>query len=157
MQAGDGASLDAVEEERRLMYVAITRAREQLFISHAQQRMLHGQIRYHMRSRFLDELPEEVIKWLTPKRAHVASQGWNNAGAGDWGSNAGFSGNGGGYGGKKTTSRPYPIGTGVAHARFGSGVVVAYEGEGDELRVQINFGKQGMKWLMVSLAKLEKV
>ncbi|MDH4395606.1 MAG: UvrD-helicase domain-containing protein [Limnobacter sp.] len=157
MQAGDGASVDAVEEERRLMYVAITRAREQLFISHAQQRMLHGQIRYHMRSRFLDELPEEVIKWLTPKRAHVASQGWNNAGAGDWGSNAGFSGNGGGYGGKKTTPRPYPIGTGVAHARFGSGVVVAYEGEGDELRVQINFGKQGMKWLMVSLAKLEKV
>ncbi len=70
VEGGDGTSVEAVEEERRLMYVAITRAREQLFLSHAQQRMLHGQIRYHLRSRFLDELPEEVLKWLTPKRAH---------------------------------------------------------------------------------------
>ena len=52
VEGGDGTSVEAVEEERRLMYVAITRAREQLFLSHAQQRMLHGQIRYHLRSRF---------------------------------------------------------------------------------------------------------
>lgn len=154
VEGGDGGSVDAVEEERRLMYVAITRAREQLFISHAQQRMLHGQIRYHLRSRFVDELPEEVVKWLTPKRAHVASQGWGNVNTGDWGVPPSGAGS---WASKKTTPRPYPIGTGVGHARFGTGVVVAYEGEGDELRVQINFGKQGMKWLMVSLAKLDRL
>ena len=56
----------------------------------------------------------------------------------------------------KTAKRPYDIGTGVAHAKFGNGVVVAYEGEGDDQRIQINFGRQGMKWLMLSLAKLER-
>ncbi|HEX4856247.1 MAG TPA: UvrD-helicase domain-containing protein [Limnobacter sp.] len=149
---GDGTSVEAVEEERRLMYVAITRAREQLFLSHAQQRMLHGQIRYHLRSRFLDELPEEVLKWLTPKRAHIASQGWDALDSKVWGQsktlNVGYS--------NKNLKRPYDIGTGVVHAKFGNGVVVAYEGEGDDQRIQINFGRQGMKWLMLSLAKLEK-
>lgn len=152
VEGGDGTSVEAVEEERRLMYVAITRAREQLFLSHAQQRMLHGQIRYHLRSRFLDELPEEVLKWLTPKRAHIASQGWDALDSKVWGQNktlnVGYS--------NKTAKRPYDIGTGVAHAKFGNGVVVAYEGEGDDQRIQINFGRQGMKWLMLSLAKLER-
>lgn len=152
VEGGDGTSVEAVEEERRLMYVAITRAREQLFLSHAQQRMLHGQIRYHLRSRFLDELPEDVLKWLTPKRAHIASQGWDALDSKVWGQNktlnVGYS--------NKTAKRPYDIGTGVAHAKFGNGVVVAYEGEGDDQRIQINFGRQGMKWLMLSLAKLER-
>lgn len=152
VEGGDGTSVEAVEEERRLMYVAITRAREQLFLSHAQQRMLHGQIRYHLRSRFLDELPEEVLKWLTPKRAHIASQGWDALDSKVWGQNktlnVGYS--------NKATKRPYDIGTGVSHAKFGSGVVVSYEGEGDDQRIQINFGRQGMKWLMLSLAKLER-
>jgi len=136
VEGGDGTSVEAVEEERRLMYVAITRAREQLFLSHAQQRMLHGQIRYHLRSRFLDELPEEVLKWLTPKRAHIASQGWDALDSKVWGQNktlnVGYS--------NKAAKRPYDIGTGVNHAKFGSGVVVAYEGEGDDQRIQINFG-----------------
>jgi DNA helicase-2/ATP-dependent DNA helicase PcrA len=56
-----------VEEERRLMYVAITRARQRLYLSFAQTRMLHGQTRYNMKSRFFDELPEDALKWLTPK------------------------------------------------------------------------------------------
>ncbi|WP_370262277.1 UvrD-helicase domain-containing protein [Limnobacter sp.] len=152
IEAGDGSSVEAVEEERRLMYVAITRAREQLFLSHAQQRMLHGQIRYHIRSRFLDELPDDVLKWLTPKRAHIASQGWDALDNQVWGhaKPAGIT-----YA-SKSSSRPYPIGTGVEHAKFGTGVVVAYEGDGDDERIQINFGKQGMKWLMLSLAKLSK-
>jgi DNA helicase-2/ATP-dependent DNA helicase PcrA len=57
---------DGLEEERRLMYVAITRARKRLYLSHSQTRMLHGQTRYNMRSRFFDELPEEALKWITP-------------------------------------------------------------------------------------------
>ncbi|HEX4879444.1 MAG TPA: UvrD-helicase domain-containing protein [Limnobacter sp.] len=152
VEAGDGSSVEAVEEERRLMYVAITRAREQLFLSHAQQRMLHGQIRYHLRSRFLDELPDDVLKWLTPKRAHIASQGWDALDSQVWGNAkpAGIA-----YA-TKVNNRPYPIGTGVEHTKFGAGVVVAYEGEGDDQRIQINFGRQGMKWLMLSLAKLQR-
>ena len=58
---------DGLEEERRLMYVAITRAKERLYLSFAQSRMLHGQTRYNVRSRFFDELPQATLKWLTPK------------------------------------------------------------------------------------------
>src|SRR5471032_2454593 len=76
--------LDGLEEERRLMYVAITRAKERLYLSFAQSRMLHGQTRYNIRSRFFDELPEGVLKWLTPKVE--AGSRWN-AGRSDagWG------------------------------------------------------------------------
>ena len=75
--------LDGLEEERRLMYVAITRARRRLYISFAQSRLLHGQTRYGIRSRFLEELPEAAVKWLTPR---IASGGggrfglWHDAG-----------------------------------------------------------------------------
>ncbi len=61
------AEANGLEEERRLMYVAITRARQRLYLSLAQTRMLHGQTRYNMRSRFLDELPEANVRWLTPR------------------------------------------------------------------------------------------
>ncbi len=61
----DGKS--GLEEERRLMYVAVTRARQRLYLSFAQTRMLHGQTRYNLPSRFLDEIPEELVKWLTPR------------------------------------------------------------------------------------------
>ena len=60
---------DGLEEERRLMYVAVTRARRRLYLSFAQSRMLHGQVRYGMASRFVDEIPDELLKWLTPRRA----------------------------------------------------------------------------------------
>jgi DNA helicase-2/ATP-dependent DNA helicase PcrA len=71
---------DGLEEERRLMYVAITRARKRLYLSHSQTRMLHGQTRYNLKSRFFEELPEEALKWITPKQS-------------------GFSGGGSGFGG----------------------------------------------------------
>ncbi|MDE1949138.1 MAG: UvrD-helicase domain-containing protein, partial [Burkholderiales bacterium] len=75
---------DGVEEERRLMYVAITRARRRLYLSFSQTRMLHGQTRYNVKSRFIDELPEEALKWITPKKQAFGSgyareyeQAWN--------------------------------------------------------------------------------
>ncbi|MFZ4760942.1 MAG: 3'-5' exonuclease, partial [Burkholderiaceae bacterium] len=74
---------EGLEEERRLMYVAITRARRRLYLTFAQSRMLHGQTRYNVRSRFLEELPEEALKWLTP-RAGAARAGWGAGG--DWAS-----------------------------------------------------------------------
>src|SRR6185295_8025209 len=58
---------DGLEEERRLAYVAITRARHRLYLSHAQTRMLHGQTRYNIPSRFLEEIPQQLLKWLTPR------------------------------------------------------------------------------------------
>jgi DNA helicase-2/ATP-dependent DNA helicase PcrA len=76
---------NGLEEERRLMYVAITRAKERLYLSHTQSRMLHGQVRYNMPSRFLEELPSDSLKWLTPKAKDAR---WG----GGAGSNAGRSG-----------------------------------------------------------------
>ena len=76
------SSDDGLEEERRLMYVAITRARERLYLSFAQVRALHGQTRYALRSRFLDELPDVSLKWLTPKAGRSAvSPAWGRASA----------------------------------------------------------------------------
>ena len=66
---------DGLEEERRLMYVAVTRARERLYVSFAQSRMLHGQTRYNLRSRFLEEIPTELVKWLTPPNPRSAAGG----------------------------------------------------------------------------------
>jgi DNA helicase-2/ATP-dependent DNA helicase PcrA len=71
-----------LEEERRLMYVAITRAKERLYLSHTQSRMLHGQVRYNMPSRFLEELPSDSLKWLTPK---VKDARWGSANGGNGG------------------------------------------------------------------------
>jgi DNA helicase-2/ATP-dependent DNA helicase PcrA len=64
---------EGIEEERRLMYVAITRARQRLHLSFSQTRMLHGQTRYHIKSRFFDELPEAALKWITPKQQGFGS------------------------------------------------------------------------------------
>jgi DNA helicase II / ATP-dependent DNA helicase PcrA len=72
---------NGLEEERRLMYVAITRAKERLYLSHTQSRMLHGQVRYNMPSRFLEELPSDSLKWLTPKASDARWGGSRNTGS----------------------------------------------------------------------------
>jgi DNA helicase-2/ATP-dependent DNA helicase PcrA len=144
-----------VEEERRLMYVAITRARKRLYMSFSQTRMLHGQTRYNMRSRFFDELPEESIKWLSPK-IQQQQHSWFAQPKSAWDA-APESGN------NKIAqnfSRPdsgWRIGQNVAHAKFGEGVIVNIEGGGGSTRAHINFGKFGMKLLDLSVAKLDKV
>ena len=145
-----------LEEERRLMYVAVTRARQRLYISHAQTRMLHGQTRYNLPSRFFDEIPEELLKWLTPRiqRAQVAvSPGltFNSPRRGGWGGPAPA------VSVSRTIAKEtggFRIGQNVAHARFGQGVIVNAEGAGSDARVQVNFGREGVKWLALSVAKL---
>ena len=147
---------DGLEEERRLMYVAVTRARERLYLSFAQSRMLHGQTRYNLRSRFLEEIPSELTKWLTPPNPRSAAGG-------------AMGGMGGGYF-KPSTAPAVPraprpafaqlpnglrIGQSVSHAKFGQGVIVAAEGSGSDAKVQINFGPAGVKWLLLTVAKLE--
>jgi DNA helicase-2/ATP-dependent DNA helicase PcrA len=152
---------DGLEEERRLMYVAITRARRRLNLSFAQSRMLHGQTRYGLRSRFLDELPAKSIKALTPRLrggfATAAQSGWPAMGGGaprvDWPA----TGNGGGNSAATADSHGLRIGQGVRHAKFGEGVVVRLQGSGNDARAQINFGSFGVKELLLSVAKLQAV
>ncbi|KAB2924420.1 MAG: AAA family ATPase [Dechloromonas sp.] len=129
---------DGLEEERRLMYVAVTRARQRLYVTCAQTRMLHGQTRYCVPSSFLDEIPEELLKKLNKKAAPAATPAYGSFG--------------GGY--AETNSSGLRVGQSVEHARFGVGVIVATEGRGADARVQVNFGAAGMKWLALEYAKL---
>ncbi|MGL4767606.1 MAG: UvrD-helicase domain-containing protein [Formosimonas sp.] len=132
-----------VEEERRLMYVAITRAQNRLYLTLAQQRMLHGQTRYGVKSRFLDELPDAALKWLTPRAS--AYSAWDNTAQPSFGS---F---------KKTenTTLGFRSGQSVHHAKFGDGVIVKLEGSGEDTRAYVNFGGQvGIKCLALNVAKL---
>mgnify|MGYP002136324071 CR=1 FL=1 len=145
---------DGLEEERRLMYVAITRARQRLYLSFSQTRMLHGQTRYNMRSRFFDEMPEQSIKWLSPK---IAQHHWfaNPKAAWDEVPEAGNNRIAQNF--SRQTDSGWRIGQNVSHAKFGEGVIVNIEGGGGAARAQINFGKFGMKLLDLSVAKLEKI
>jgi len=160
---------DGLEEERRLMYVAITRARKRLYLSFSQTRMLHGQTRYNLKSRFFDELPEGALKWITPRnqgfgagfaRDHQAA--WARGSGSGTASNSGFSTD------RVNAPAPPPLvpkapshglrsGQGVFHAKFGEGVIVTLEGTGVDARAQVNFGRHGMKWLALSIAKLTPV
>ena len=147
---------DGLEEERRLMYVAITRARKRLYLTHSQTRLLHGQTRYNIRSRFLDELPEECLKWLTPRNGNFRStQALGSAG---WAGNTAWT----------PPAAPVPprstepahgirVKQKVFHNKFGEGVVLTLEGNGDDARAQVNFPRHGIKWLALSVAKLTPV
>ncbi|WP_137719048.1 UvrD-helicase domain-containing protein [Methylobacillus flagellatus] len=137
-----------LEEERRLMYVAVTRARQRLYLSYAQSRLLHGQVRYGIPSRFLDEIPDELIKRLNAKP--VARSGYGQ----DYNAMPKVMGK---TSGEQKSAMPWKIGQSVAHAKFGQGVVVSYEGNANDMRVQVNFGREGLKWLALEYAKLEAV
>jgi DNA helicase II / ATP-dependent DNA helicase PcrA len=160
------ADLDGLEEERRLMYVAITRARKRLYLSFSQTRMLHGQTRYNIKSRFFDELPESALKWITPRNQGFGSgfareyqSAWAKGsglhsivGAGNVAARAPAFG-----AGPKSASHGLRSGQSVFHTKFGEGVIVTIEGHGDDARAQVNFGRHGMKWLALSVAKLTPV
>jgi DNA helicase II / ATP-dependent DNA helicase PcrA len=164
------SEIDGLEEERRLMYVAVTRARKRLYLSFSQVRQLHGQTRYHIKSRFIEELPAEVLKWLTPpNQGYGGSTRVGYGGAWESGSRFGHAGSLGGLAAPPTLlsdqrlaakmagGGQWRIGQSVRHAKFGEGVVVNLEGSGTDARIQVNFGPQGVKWLALSLAKLESV
>jgi DNA helicase-2/ATP-dependent DNA helicase PcrA len=146
-----------LDEERRLMYVAITRARRRLYLTFAQSRMLHGQTNYGTVSSFLRELPEELLHWITPRfsarktfePSSYETQSYVQA----------FAAN------PKTPMEKAPpspkaiwhIGQRVFHQKFGEGVVTDTEGSGNEGRVQVNFKRAGSKWLALEYAKLTAV
>lgn len=137
------------------MYVAVTRARRRLYLSLAQSRMLHGQVRYGIASRFIDEIPRELLQWLTPRerrRAYDVERGeWDERAVRPVASaDARVSG--------PLATPPAPtwrIGQSVRHAKFGIGVIIDSEGRGSDARVQVNFRDAGVKWLALDYARLE--
>jgi len=130
------ADLSSLEEERRLCYVGATRAMRRLYITYAEQRRLYGVDTYGQPSRFIGELPTEVIEEVRP-RLQVSRPAFASRPIGADGS--------------------MRMGSRVRHAKFGDGVVLKFEGNGPHAQVQVNFEHQGMKWLVLSYANLEVV
>jgi DNA helicase II / ATP-dependent DNA helicase PcrA len=166
------SDVGGLEEERRLMYVAITRARKRLYLSHSQTRMLHGQTRYNLKSRFFDELPEDALKWISPKTSSFGSgfnsainsgayQAYNTSARGQFlGANSGNL--------ERFASPTVPLqkeapahglraGMQVFHPKFGEGKLLTLEGLGDDAKAQVNFPRHGVKWLALSVAKLTPI
>jgi len=164
-----------VEEERRLMYVAITRARKRLYLSYAGSRMLHGQPRYGIVSRFVEEVPAQLCKWLVLPEKQFENRGQTTFFRG--GEKRGLSPNWSAGGGRapqadpgryrsaeratferqRPDEQPFSIGQNVRHAKFGDGVVIDFEGRGLDARVQVRFASEGTKWLALQFAKLTAV
>jgi DNA helicase-2/ATP-dependent DNA helicase PcrA len=159
---------NGLEEERRLMYVAITRARRRLYLSHTQSRMLHGQIRYNLPSRFLDELPEQVLLNLNRRTYDSACASAHSGSASFRVESAYPSSASRSTGGYRSPAAPrsqtqlgndtgYKVGQSVAHAKFGTGIIIDFEGRGSDARVQVKFREAGTKWLALEYAKLSAV
>ncbi len=172
---------DELEEERRLAYVAITRARERLYVSHAWSRLLFGSSQYNPPSRFLDEIPAQLVQELgVPRRAgRVAGRSGSSD---DRGPRGGRSDGGASItagrdrivdaalrAGRSTTAGPggvgpsggggmaVTVGDDVRHAKWGDGVILAVEGQGEKTEVMVHFASVGDKRLLLSWAPLEKL
>ncbi|PHR84093.1 MAG: DNA helicase II [Colwellia sp.] len=132
-----------LEEERRLCYVGITRAMSKLYLLHAESRRIYGQEKNHKASRFLRELPENCVEEIRMQSqvSRPKSVGkFSNTFTLETFANTGFK-----------------LGQQVAHAKFGEGVVLNYEGSGAQSRIQVNFEEVGSKWLVVEYANLQTV
>jgi DNA helicase-2/ATP-dependent DNA helicase PcrA len=125
--------------------------------------MLHGQTRYNVKSRFLDELPETALRWITPRNQGFGS-GFARQYSEAWSRGSGLHSIVGAGRAPRLRRRPQPqaeathglrSGQGVFHTKFGEGVIVTLEGSGDDARAQVNFGRHGMKWLALSVAKAD--
>ncbi|NCF80454.1 MAG: DNA helicase II [Proteobacteria bacterium] len=131
-----------LEEERRLCYVGMTRAKRRLFLTHAEARRLHGSDYYPMASRFIREIPAKLIEEVR-LRANVSRPAFRR------GENALSSAD------VAPSDAGLHLGQRVAHPKFGEGVVLMYEGQGSHARVQVNFANAGAKWLVVAYANLQ--
>lgn len=152
--------IDGLEEERRLCYVGMTRAMKQLYFTYAESRRLHGMDNHNAPSRFLQEVPPALLEEVRPRirytQPHAGGLDWDDAqprggmergrqrGDGLW--RAPLS---------ETLGGGMRLGTRVRHGKFGEGTVLNIEGQGPHARVQVNFERQGSKWLMLQYANLE--
>ena len=140
--------LSGLEEERRLAYVGITRAKHKLYLSHAESRRLHGEINLCRPSRFVREIPKSLIEEVRLKSTiSRPSVGGARLGRGNPSGNL--------DGSVEVPQTNLSLGQRVIHGKFGEGVVLNYEGQGTSARVQVNFDSAGSKWLVLSYAKLE--
>jgi DNA helicase-2/ATP-dependent DNA helicase PcrA len=131
--------IDGLEEERRLCYVGMTRAMKNLYLTYAEQRRLHGVDGYGLPSRFIKEVPDELIEEVRP-RAQVSRP----VAVGRFRAPT-----------EEASIPGVKLGARVRHGKFGDGVILNVEGSGAHARVQVNFEQQGTKWLMVQYANLE--
>jgi DNA helicase-2/ATP-dependent DNA helicase PcrA len=134
--------IESLEEERRLCYVGTTRAMRQLYLTYAEQRRLHGVDSYGSPSRFIGEIPSELIEEIRP-RIQISRPVYTP---------------------RSSALRDEPpaiggirLGQRVRHGKFGEGIILDLEGQGSHARVQVNFERQGTKWLMLAYANLEPV
>ena len=123
-----------LSEERRLAYVGMTRAMELLYLSYAESRRLHGQTLFGRPSRFVGELPPELVEDIRPRLQIAQARAP-----------------------RVSDDRLPGLGSRVHHAKFGEGTVLTVEGQGDNARVQINFDQAGAKWLVLGYAALDKI
>ena len=135
-------SVSQLEEERRLCYVAITRAMEKLYITHAESRRLHGTDTFNPPSRFLREIPKDLIDEIRPRAQTNIPYNRKDfeETKNEFEEEIGIS-----------------LGQKVQHNKFGEGIVLNYEGSGDSARVQVNFDNSGTKWLVMAYANLKKL
>jgi DNA helicase-2/ATP-dependent DNA helicase PcrA len=129
-----------LEEERRLCYVGMTRAMQQLWLSHAEMRRLYGSEKYTSASRFLSEIPDELVSAIRskPKSTYSTPVQKHSSWVDD----------------QSTHESGVSVGMNVSHPKFGDGVVVNLEGNGEYARIQINFSEVGSKWLVLAYANL---
>jgi DNA helicase II / ATP-dependent DNA helicase PcrA len=135
------SDIAGLEEERRLCYVGATRAMRQLYVSYAEQRRLHGVDTFSQPSRFISELPADLLDEVRP-RLQISRPVYKRREQ------------------RPVEENPTPamrLGARVRHAKFGDGVVLNFEGNGPQSRIEVNFERQGTKWLMLSYANLELV
>ena len=125
-----------LEEERRLCYVGVTRAMKQLYLTYAESRRINGSETFNRPSRFIGEMPEEVIKEVRPQKVVVYPRSAPSQIA------------------NEVVGTGLKIGQRVSHQKFGEGIILNYEGEGSSARVQVNFS-EGSKWLVMGYANLE--
>jgi len=142
-------SLDGLEEERRLCYVGITRAKQKLYLTYAESRRLHGDVNLSRPSRFIREVPNELVDEVRMKaniqRPALPMGSGNRNRSGKM------------QGVVDVPQTDLTLGQRVVHGKFGEGVILNYEGQGSNARVQVNFNKGGSKWLVLSYAKLEVI
>jgi DNA helicase-2/ATP-dependent DNA helicase PcrA len=180
--------IGGLEEERRLAYVGITRAMRRLYVTYAEQRRLHGIDQFGTPSRFIAELPPELIEEVRPRVQVSRPLTGQGQGRDSWGASESYGGNsgwgvserrsaspsqGGGYGRSAGSSAPSPrqvaamvepdngtglkLGQRVRHARFGEGVVLRIDGQGQGAQVEVNFERTGRKVLMAAYANLTPI
>ncbi len=144
---------ERLEEERRLCYVGITRAKQWLYLTHAESRRLHGSENYPMPSRFLREIPAELIEEVRNRGVARPGQGYGSSARYPAAASPGYGASAPGAGG--AAGGGFHLGQRVLHPKFGEGVILNSEGQGAAARIQINFAGVGTKWLVLAYARLD--